>query len=127
MCVTPTGNRLVAREDVKASYAPWLTCISPFAKLSLWAIHFFIPDTGRDDGMNMVKGTVSSSPPSMMAGRMPSRLPLAIYTAIPSDATLRAVPNFDAMPPRPSSDLMGLTNLSASSSSSPMTGITCDA
>ena len=77
--VTPTGSRLAARDEVRASYAPWLTYISPLAKLLLWAIHFFMLDIGRGDGENSVNGTLLlSSVPFTMSHSIPSRLPLAI-------------------------------------------------
>ena len=40
-----------------------------------------------------------------MSVRMPSRLPLAMMTGMPSDATWAAMRFFEAMPPRPSDDL----------------------
>lgn len=39
--VTPTMSRLAAASPVRASRALSLMCMTPFAKLSLWASHFF--------------------------------------------------------------------------------------
>lgn len=48
--VTPTNKMLVAFGPNNASSAPWLICISPLAKPSEWAIHFFTLLTGLSDG-----------------------------------------------------------------------------
>ena len=60
MRVTPTNNTLVAFGAVNASSAPLLICISPLAKPSEWAIHFFTLLTGFEAGMKRVQ-TVSLS------------------------------------------------------------------
>ena len=89
MRVTPTNNTLVAFGAVNASSAPLLICISPLAKPSEWAIHFFTLLTGFEAGMKRVQ-TVSLSTANNI-GRILSFLPLAMITAIPSSATFWAI------------------------------------
>ena len=105
--VTPTSRILVAFGPNSASSAPRLMCISPLAKPSEWAIHFFTLLTGLFDGMKRVQ-TVRLSLASRST-RMLSFLPLAMITVMPSSATFCAMLHLVSMPPRPNDDLLVCT------------------